>query len=219
MRSNVSKQKTGVLLTLKTVTIIGVALVIMGVLGIAGAATADYTGLNLTQPEDSRDEAEFGWVQGVACAGGAMLALAGIAVAFVAVRKTRQEEEADMAEEIAAHEQQEKEDAAERVRASLSVLVPVKGPPKTKTQPQAESVVQNAQYQVQQAQTGSEGSAQAAAPEDLLDQLGKDLDIDTTSQLECPDCGEELEAGAKACPTCGAMFEEGKTEDTKVQEG
>ena len=116
------------------VTIVGVALVIIGVLGIAGAASADYTGLNLTQPEDSRDEHAFGWVQGVVCAGGAMLALAGLAAAFVALRRTRMEEEADLAEEIAAQDEQERLDAAERVRKNLSKQVPKKGPAKKKTQ-------------------------------------------------------------------------------------
>ena len=110
------------------VTIVGVALVIIGVLGIAGAASADYTGLNLTQPEDSRDEHAFGWVQGVG------LALAGLAAAFVALRRTRMEEEADLAEEIAAQDEQERLDAAERVRKNLSKQVPKKGPAKKKTQ-------------------------------------------------------------------------------------
>lgn len=67
----------------RVVLIIGIAFVLAGVIGAAGAASADYTGLNLTQ--DNKDFKEFGWVQMAASGVGVLLLIAGVVMVVLSL--------------------------------------------------------------------------------------------------------------------------------------
>lgn len=186
--------------------LLGIIVIIAGLLGVAASASADYTGLNLTQPEDSRDEAAFGWVQGVLCAVGGLILIAGIAVIFISTRK-KESPQAPMAQNpyeehvsgpvIPAEQLAQVQPAQESSIAYQQPVAPQYQAPALTADPNSQGEL--SQTDVESLQENDLGD---------LDSLYADLNIESATGYECPDCGDSLEPGAKTCPTCGAVFEE-----------
>jgi len=182
-------------------TLIGIILVIGGVLGIAGAVSADYTGLNVTQKD--KDCKDFGWCQLAASAAGGAMALGGIVFVFVSKKPGDAPEGTEPAEEEAG-EDRETAPAGEKSPPAKAAEQKTRGDavrtePRSQTTPQPQSAAQDT------AQTQDD----AQAPDkDGLDALATDLGLDLGSRSECPDCGGSLPKDARSCPTCGADFEE-----------
>lgn len=241
----------------RVVLIIGIALVLAGVIGAAGAASADYTGLNLTQ--DNKDFKEFGWMQMVACGVGVLLLIAGVVMVVLSlVLKGHDEEQAqgpaEAAPLVVQPQFQERRAMAQYqvqtppAQAPLSRQVPVRGPPQKAPTPQAQTVTQAgaASMPIQNTPMGqgprgtatipTQGQTEAldvhlpdesmlasmqpqedadyptltTAPEDEMEALDRELEMDMSSQFECPECGDPIEPGSKTCGTCGAPLGEKK---------
>jgi hypothetical protein len=208
---------------MNTKLIIGAALIAVGILGAVLSATADITGLNLTQGD--KDYVEFGWLQITAFAAGILILIAGIAFAVLSMLKKKAPEPATppalpegpetapVQEQTAAQQQ-----SAQTTQPSAEASSQAQALQYQQAQAPEYQQTQDTQYDqfasTQEAQAQAEGQTSESLNDleglDGLDSLSDDLGIDMGSQgeYECPDCGAKLAANATACPSCGANFSE-----------
>ena len=199
---------------MNTKLIIGAALIAIGILGAVLSATADITGLNLTQSDP--DYVEFGWVQGTAFAAGVLILIAGIVFAVLAMLKKKVPEPATPP--ALPEGPQETPVMEQAVAQQPSQTAPAATEPAQQGQAQQYQQALDTLYgqteQAQDAQVQEEQQSSEALSDleglDGLDTLSDDLGIDMGSQgeYECPDCGAKLAANATTCPSCGANFSE-----------
>lgn len=213
MESNGQILRSGIFMNTKI--IIGAVLIAVGILGAVLSATADLTGLNLTQGD--KDYVEFGWVQITAFAAGVLILIAGIVFAILAMLKkkapepTSQQTPSEPQHEATVEAQATAQQPAQVAQPSAEAAAqqPSQTPQYQQMDSQYAPSAQDQQTQAQAEQQSSESLSDLDGL-DGLDSLSDDLGIDLGAQgeYECPDCGAKLAANATSCSSCGANFSE-----------
>ena len=196
--------------------IVGV-LVVLGVIGIVLSAGADQIGLNFTQPEASRDQAEMGWVQISGIVAGAVLVFAGIIFAVMYKPKGEDEEtEEEEGDEGSSTEDSGVEcptcgstveaDATECPECGEKFEV---GPPEDAEEPESEEPdaeePEGEEPDAEEPETEEPAVKEPAAKEPEAEESGEEGSAG--DEYECPTCGATLGADDKKCPACGEEFE------------
>jgi DNA-directed RNA polymerase subunit RPC12/RpoP len=163
-------------------------LIIVGIIILGIAATADYTGMNVTQ--DNQDDKVFGWVQIVGCCVGGLVILVGIAVNWI-YKPAPEEEEED-----------EDEEAEEYECPTCGAAV-------------AADAVECGEcgelFEADEGMPEDEDLPDDDEEPDMEEEpdMGEDEeDEDEEGEVyECPTCGGEVGEDDAVCPHCGEEFE------------
>jgi len=173
-------------------------LIIAGIIIIAGAASADYTGLNVTQSD--QDTKEMGWVQYLGIGAGILFIIVGIVVNFIYKPAPEEDEDEDEDDEAEEYEcptcgagvpatASECEECGELFDAGGDDVPDDEEEPDDDDGPEDEA----------------EPDMSDADDDEGVDDGDDDDDDDEV--YECPTCGGGVGDNDTVCPHCGEEFE------------
>lgn len=195
---------------------IGIAIVVLGLLGAMLAASADYTGLNMTQPEKSRDEAAFGWVQVAGVIAGASMLVIG---AIITLRSVKKPEEMESGDETEKDTGKEEESVCPTCGATVDVdatnceecgeKFETETPEDAAEEPESEepSVDEPESEEPETGEPTDEESKSEKPESEGPTKEESETEGGEAEEYECPTCNATLGADDKKCPKCGEEFE------------